>query len=225
MDFLKRSNKEENNQRESFLDGFVNTSTHQVQEEDICIPFPQEDEGENGVDNSDVNSTSRAHNKLIRDATQRQLKRRRFTIGFHHGKLNPLPSTWVFPKGLSIINMMNMWYCGNPKEQVPPFRYLKGPHVSHLKNGRENISKIGRVMEFIVMFVKEEKVWIEDKNWSGAKITTIWTGIWHRLDPYLRTVTEHRSNNSNKMDISRKGQMSWRKCYNEMCKAGLFKGN
>ena len=27
------------------------------------------------------------------------------------------------------------------------------------------------------------------------------------------------------MDISRKGQMSWRKCYNEMCKAGLFKGN
>ena len=52
---------------------------------------------------------------IIRDRTTQQSNKQKLTVGFHHGKLNPLPSTWEFPKGLTMINLMNMWPMGNRK--------------------------------------------------------------------------------------------------------------
>ena len=52
---------------------------------------------------------------IIRDITTQQLKKRKLTVGLHHGKLKPLPSTWEFAKGLTMINLVNMWLMGNIK--------------------------------------------------------------------------------------------------------------
>ena len=52
---------------------------------------------------------------IIRDITTQQLKKRKLTVGLHHGKLNPLPSTWKFSKVLTMINLINMWIIGNRK--------------------------------------------------------------------------------------------------------------
>ena len=50
----------------------------------------------------------------------------------NHGKLNPLPNTWEFPKGLTIINLMNMCLMVNRKENIPPLQYLTNPNVEHI---------------------------------------------------------------------------------------------
>ena len=52
---------------------------------------------------------------IIRDRTTQQFKKQKLTVGLHHGKLNPLPSTWKFSKGLTMINLINMFLMGNRK--------------------------------------------------------------------------------------------------------------
>ena len=80
------------------------------------------------------------------------------TVGLHHGKLNPLPRTWEFPKGLTMINLMNMWHMGNIKENITPLQYLNNPHVDHIKNGPKNLSKMTQVMKRVKYFGLEENV-------------------------------------------------------------------
>ena len=88
----------------------------------------------------------------IRDISTRQLKKRKLTVGLHHGKLNPLTSTWEFPKGLNMINFMNMLLMGNRKEKISPTQYLTKPIVEHIKNGPNNLSKMRQVMKRVNYF-------------------------------------------------------------------------
>ncbi len=45
--------------------------------------------------------------RAIRKETKRQLKKRKLTVGFHHGMLNPLPPTWVYSK-MNCIQLINL---------------------------------------------------------------------------------------------------------------------
>ena len=96
---------------------------------------------------------------IIQDRTTQQSKNQKMTVGLHHGKLNLLPSTWEFPRGLTMINLMNMWLTENRKENTPPLQYLAKPHVDHIKNGPNNLSKIRQVMRGMNDFGLEENVW------------------------------------------------------------------
>ena len=51
----------------------------------------------------------------------------------------------------------------------------------------------------------------------------MWSKRFHGLYPYLRT--EGNSNTIGCMDKSRKGQITWRYCCNNMQKNKLFEGN
>ena len=81
-------------------------------------------------------------------------------------------------------------------------------------------------MNIIEKFGRESNVWLPHNEWDGETITTLWSSIWDKLDPYLRTETQRqRGTNSITCDKSRKGQISWRTCYNKMAKKKLFEGN
>ena len=103
-----------------------------------------------------------------------------------------------------MINLMNMWIMVNRKENIPPLQYLTNPHVEHIKNGPNNLSKIRQMMKRVKDFGLEENVW-EPGSWNGEVITKLWSKIWHRLDPYLRT--EVTSNKIGFMEKSRKGKI------------------
>ena len=77
-------------------------------------------------------------------------------------------------------------------------------------------------MKRVEDFGLEENIW-EMGSWNGEGTTKLWSTIWHRLDPCLRT--EINSNKTGCMEKSRKGQISWRTCYNNMQKKKLFEGN
>ena len=59
-------------------------------------------------------------NHLIQERTACQLKERQYTIGWHHGKLNPLPSSWHYLKCLTLIQLINLWLIGVREHNVPP---------------------------------------------------------------------------------------------------------
>jgi hypothetical protein len=47
--------------------------------------------------------------QVVGQRTSKQLKARQYTVGLHHGKLNPLPPNWSYPKGITLIQLIN---CG-----------------------------------------------------------------------------------------------------------------
>ena len=58
-----------------------------------------------------------------------------------------------------MINLMNMWPMVKRKENIPPLQYLTKPHVEHIKNGPNNVSKIRQVMKQVNGFKLEENIW------------------------------------------------------------------
>ena len=74
------------------------------------------------------------------------MKSRTLTMGYHHGKLNPLPSTWQYSNGCTVIQLMNLWLIGNRKEDVPTLAIFGADLVSHIDNGSRVFSKIRQLM-------------------------------------------------------------------------------
>ena len=67
--------------------GFVNI------EDDVVFFLENEDKGfKNMVDNPNLLSTG-ARDRIVRQKTSKQMKSHTLTMGYHHGKLNPLTST------------------------------------------------------------------------------------------------------------------------------------
>ena len=162
---------------------------------------------------------------MLRQETEQQLKRRKLTTCLHHERLNPFPSMWEFPKGLQIINLINMWFQGNKNYNISPFQYLDKANVDHIHMGARTLLKMRQVMKKVEEFGKEKNVWVSHQSWTGAQITALWTRIQKNLDPYLRTESEVQSNNAHLLDKSWKGQISWKTCHNSMQKKKLFVGN
>ena len=76
----------------------------------------------------------------------------------------------------------------------------------------------------VIQDISERKgVWQSSKNWNGITITNLWSSIWSELDSYLRT--EGRLNSAKTVEKSRKGQICWRTCYNNMQRKKKFVGN
>ena len=201
-------------------------------EEDIIIQIEDFEVDEAittaGGANNDTNMSSLStavKDGIVRRRTQQQLEKRKLTIGYHHGRLNPLPSSWTFPKGFTVIQLTNMWLLGNQKKHVPPMGMMEPEYIKHIDPKGRRYSKMKQVMAKIEEFGREDNVWRKASEWNGKHVTTLWSTIWPKLDPYLRTETQCNKNDKASKDKSRKGQMSWRSCYNKMQAQGLFEGN
>ena len=68
--------------------------------------------------------TSHTKEQIIRHETEQHFKSQNFTIGLNHGKLNPLSSTWTYPKLLQTKILVNIFIRGSTNDNVPPLRYI-----------------------------------------------------------------------------------------------------
>ena len=176
------------------------------------------------VDNPNLLSTA-ARDRIVRQKTSKQMKSRTLTMGYHHGKLNPLTSKWQYTNNCTVIQLMNLWLIGNRKENVPPLAIAGAYLVSHINNGSRIFSKMRQVMSKAEEIGQEGKFWVPYIQWGGESVTKLCSTIWCKLDPYLRTKTQRDKISSTTYHKSRQGQIAWRTCYNKMYAEGLFKGN
>ena len=72
---------------------------------------------------------------------------------------------------------------------------------------------------------RDDKFWFSYSLWDSETVTKLWSTIWCKLDPYLRTKTQRDKNASTTYHKSRQGHIAWRTCYKNMYAEGLFKGN
>ena len=156
--------------------------------------------------------------RIIKQATKEQIASRKIKVGFHHGHFNPLPASWKIPKGLTVIQLMNLWLVGSENEHVPPFRKLTRGLLKHIDKGSRMRSQMKTVMGEVEYFARRDNVWL-DRGWTGVAVTKMWSTIWPLLDPHLRTQTT-RSDGGISEAKSRQGQISWRTLYNKLMKDG-----
>jgi len=181
--------------------------------EDIVLPF---------VDDCTLD-------QLTSKRTSQQLKARKFTIGYHHGILNPLPSTWRYPEGITLIQLTNLWLLGVIDQNVPPLGKVSTRWVYHFDTKARDYSKMKQVMKFVEAFGKQRGVWVEGTGgkWDGATVTTLWTSIWKDFIPYMCTKTTMQNGDSDYVSThkSRTGQVVARSIYNKLVEANKLRGN
>ena len=74
------------------------------------------------------------------------------------------------------------------------------------------------MMVEIKHFARKKGVWL-DNGWTPGAVITMWSTIWHDLEPYLRTVTKGKNGTLNS-EKSRRGQLAWRTFYNKLYENG-----
>ena len=97
-----------------------------------------------------------------------------------------------------------MWFCGDARRNIAPYRMLKKPDVKHLKSGIQQLSMMRKVVKAVlrsaVEIVGNERL-IRKHNWTPEHVITLYEGVKHCFQfPNLSTATgknrRHKTKNS-----------------------------
>ena len=120
----------------------------------------------------------------MRQATQRRvMKRRTLTMVIHRGHLLVLSPTWTFPI-MTCKQLIDNWYPGNKRENIPPLEVLISLHVAHLvTTGNKNAGKVKLIqmrcmMATLEKYSKKENSYLSDKYlWTNEYTKRMWGKI------------------------------------------------
>ena len=185
-------------------DDEVETEDYSIMEEDI-----------DPIDYNDLTVEERAtKQKEYNDKTKQVVKKRKFTVGFHHGKLSPLPATFKWPK-MTTFQLCVNWLIGNVEESIPPYCTLTRPMLSHDQKLCSQFPSMRVFMRYIECAARREEVWVEKtSDWTYDKVFAMWNKV---ADKYIFDVYAK--------DGNRKKALSWKTLYNKMLKQNAFNNN
>ena len=98
-----------------------------------------------------------------------KLKKRKLTVGFHHGRLQVVPVYWTFPK-MTIKQLIDNWFIKNERENILLFAVLQLYHVAHIKtaksarSGKSKLRQMGSVMKVLKKYAIQEGCWSDDRS-------------------------------------------------------------
>lgn len=124
--------------------------------------------------------------QLDRQVMIAELKERKYTIGWHHGKYNPLPSTWRYPERCTMLQLIYLWLIGVEDLNVPPLGTLSSNCVSHFDKDSHKLRRFRHMMSFVEMFGRKRGVWVlEPEEWNDKTVDTLWCAIRGDVRPYM----------------------------------------
>ena len=97
-----------------------------------------------------------------------KLKKRKLTVGFHHGCLQVVPVYWKF-LNMTIKHFIDNWFIGNEREKIPPLVVLQFNHITHIKtakserSGKSKLRQMRSVMKVVKKYAIQEGCWSDDK--------------------------------------------------------------
>ena len=100
------------------------------------------------------------------------VKKRKLTMGSHHGLLTPLPSDWEFPS-MTWSQLIENWFLGNQRDNLPPIIDLDSKLVKHCNKGSGNRMKGNMVafMRVVEMEAREKSCWKNDnREWTNEYV-------------------------------------------------------
>jgi len=185
-------------------DDEVETEDYAIMEEDI-----------DPIDYNDLTVEERAtKQKEYNHKTKQVVKKRKFTVGFDHSKLSPLPATFKWPK-MTTFQLCVNWLIGNVEESIPPYCTLTRPMLSHDQKLCSQFPSMRVLMRYIECAARREGVWVEKtSDWTYDKVFAMWNKV---ADKYIFDVYAK--------DGNRKKALSWKTLYNKMSKQNAFNNN
>jgi hypothetical protein len=208
--------------------GGTHPADHAERGDSTCVerftPFVVEDEDElvefdSGVHNANEQifneEEKQLHQKKKHEVAISSVRKRKLTMGCHHGMLTPLPQDWEFPS-MTWTQLIFNWFLGNTEENLPPLVNLDSRMVRHCNKGTGNKmrSNMAALMRVVEREAREKGCWVQKKQkWTNLAIQEMIDTI--RLDfinKYLK--------NSN-----RQAEASWSTVYVRMSQMGIFARN
>ena len=76
--------------------------------------------------------------------------------------------------------LITKWFLGDKENNIPPYRLLHANNnfIEHVKNGKRDISKMGKVMEKVKHFGITVDAWPSNGRWDGNKVATLYSKGW-----------------------------------------------
>lgn len=157
------------------------------------------------LSHSKQTSRKRKHGEVMN-----AMKKRKFTIGFHHGKLNPLPANFQFPK-MTAHQLIINWLLGDLTQNIPPYKNISTDFIKHIKYGIRKYNCMKVFMAFVENKARENECWYD--KWTYEHCVQLWETVGQRF------IINLFSN-----EKSRKRELSWKSIYNRMSLQGVFMG-
>jgi len=89
--------------------------------EDDCIILEEDYFDDDFDTKNDLTETEKSmRREKEREASNNAVAARKYTLGFHHGRLNPLPADFQWPK-MTTQQLCINWLVGNRLDNIPPF--------------------------------------------------------------------------------------------------------
>jgi hypothetical protein len=179
-----------------------------VFDEDEAVEYDVHEENEYIFSEEEV----QLRRKKQREKSLMALKRRKLTMGSHHGSLTPLPQDWKFPS-MTWTQLIHNWLLGNEEYNIPPLVYLDVNHVRHCNNGTGNSMRnnMKAMMSIVEKEAREKGCWVEkQQEWTTSAIQNMIDEI--RVDFIKKYLSKS----------NRKGECSWSTVYTRMSAMGVF---
>ena len=141
------------------------------------------------------------------------VKKRKLTMGSHHGLLTPLPSDWEFPS-MTWSQLIENWFLGNQRDNLPPIIDLDSKLVKHCNKGSGNRMRGNMVafMRVVEMEAREKSCWKNNnREWTNEYVRNM-------IDEIRGDFTKKYMLGNN-----RKCENSWSTVYGRMSKTGAFR--
>ena len=111
------------------------------------VAFIEDEDKDGGLELNDSTNIQLERGEEVRALERKniseanfKLKKRKPTVGFHHGCLQVVPVYWKFPN-MTIKQSIDNWFIGNDREKIPPFAVLQFNHVAHIKTAKSARSR------------------------------------------------------------------------------------
>ena len=143
------------------------------------------------------------------------VKKRKLKVGYHHGKLNPLTSTFQFAP-MTCLQLIQNWFIGDLNRNIPPLYSLDSKHVEFMVNGKggKRGNQVRNKMVSFMRIVEKEAllkhVWVEKQcDWTHHSVIRMWDAISQDFTTkYCQT--------------KRKKELKWSTVYSNMSAANAF---
>ena len=97
-----------------------------------------------------------------REMAKTSMKKRKYTMGYCHGKLTCLPADFAFPKGMTSQQLVQNWYVGSIKQNIPPYGALTGIDFSHNDRMRRQFCEMKIFMKYFECVARKHGAWINN---------------------------------------------------------------
>jgi hypothetical protein len=117
-----------------------------------------------------------------------------------------LPKGYKFPDGMTLCNLITMWYCGDNATKTPPLMYLQN-HELETNALRSKLTMMKTLMDAVKAAAIRKGLWVRNTKWTVQMTIQLFDSVKVCFDYKYKSQKKSRFN-----------QLVWKTIYNHWYK-------